>query len=38
MRTVWVMGDHTDHVDYYPNGNEWVLTIRRDVPSLFIDK
>ncbi|MBO5584898.1 MAG: hypothetical protein J5924_00790 [Bacteroidaceae bacterium] len=37
-RTVWVMGDHTDHVDYYPNGNEWVLTIRRDVPSLFIDK
>lgn len=37
-RTVWVMSDHTDHVDYYPNGDEWVLTIRRNVPPLFINK
>ena len=31
-RMVWLMYDHTDRVDYWPDGDEWVLTIRRDIP------
>jgi hypothetical protein len=35
-RIVWVMGDHTDHVDYHPDGdNGWILTIHRDIPPFF---
>ena len=39
-RMVWVMGDHTDRVDYKPNDTEegWVLTINRDIPPLFVTR
>ena len=38
-RMVWVMGDHTDRVDYRPDDNDdWVLTIRRDIPPLFVTR
>ena len=39
-RMVWLMGDHTDHVDYHPDGDTdyWVLTIRRDIPPLFVTR
>lgn len=38
-RMVWVMGEHTDRVDYVPNGdNSWQLTIRRDIPPLFVTR
>lgn len=39
-RMVWVMGDHTDHVDYHPNDTDdgWVLTIYRDIPPLFVTR
>ena len=38
-RMVWVMGDHTDRVDYRPDDdNGWVLTIRRDIPPLFVTR
>ena len=36
---VRVMGNHTDYVDYHPNGDdEWILTIRRDIPPLFVTR
>ena len=38
-RMVWIMGDHTDRVDYYPDGDDaWLLTIRRDIPPLFVTR
>ena len=38
-RMVWVMGDHTDRVDYQPDGDDcWILTIRRDIPPLFVTR
>ena len=38
-RMVWVMGDHTDRVDYRPDDVDgWVLTIRRDIPPLFVTR
>ena len=38
-RMVWIMGDHTDRVDYNSDGdNSWVLTIRRDIPPLFVTR
>lgn len=37
-RMVWLMGDHTDHVDYAPDGDSWVLAIRRDVPPPFVTR
>ena len=38
-RMVWVMGDHTDRVDYRPDGDDgWILTIRRDIPPLFVTR
>jgi len=38
-RMVWVMGDHTDRVDYRPDDDDgWILTIRRDIPSLFVTR
>ena len=39
-RMVWVMGDHTDHVDYRPDDDNdgWILTIRRDIPPLFVTR
>ena len=39
-RMVWLMGDHTDRVDYSPDGDTgyWLLTIRRDIPPLFVTR
>ena len=39
-RMVWLMGDHTDRVDYAPDGDTgyWLLTIRRDIPPLFVTR
>ena len=40
-RMVWMMGDHTERVDYHPDGedgDEWLLTIRRDVPPPFVTR
>ena len=35
-RMVWLMGDHTDRVDYRPDDDgTWELIIRRDIPPLF---
>lgn len=37
-RTVRLMNDHTDLVDYHPDGdsNNWILIIRRDIPPLYV--
>ena len=38
-RVVWRMGDHTDRVDYAPDGDDgWMLAIRRDIPALFVTR
>ena len=39
-RMVWVMGDHTDRVDYHSDGTNdgWVLSIRRDIPPLIVTR
>lgn len=37
-RLILIMGDNTDRVDYQPDGDDWVLTIRRDVPPPFITR
>ena len=38
-RMVWVMGDHTDRVDYHPDGDDaWQLVIRRDIPPLIVTR
>ena len=39
-RIVWIMGDHTDYVDYHSDGTNdgWILTIRRDIPPLFVTR
>ena len=39
-RMVLLMGDHTDRVDYHPDGDTgyWLLTIRRDIPPLFVTR
>jgi hypothetical protein len=34
-RMVRVMGNHTDRVDYRSEGDDWILTIRRDIPPLI---
>jgi hypothetical protein len=36
---VLLMGDHTDHVYYAPDGDDaWKLVIRRDIPPLFVTR
>ena len=37
-RLILIMGDNTDRVDYRPDGGEWVLTIRRDVPPPIVTR
>jgi len=38
-RIVWIMGDQTDRVNYSPDGEKgWQLTIRRDIPPLFVTR
>ena len=37
-RMIRVMSDFTDRIDYHPDGDTgyWALTIRRDIPPLFV--
>ena len=37
-RMIRLMGDHTERVDYVPDDDQWVLTIRRDVPPPFLTR
>ncbi|MBO4673559.1 MAG: hypothetical protein J5616_04345 [Bacteroidaceae bacterium] len=38
-RMIEVMGNHTDHVDYDPDGcGAWQLVIRRDIPPLYVQR
>ena len=39
-RMVWLMGDHTDRVHYTLDDDTgyWLLTIRRDIPPLFVTR
>ena len=38
-RLIMIMGDNTDHVDYWRDGNDaWRLTIRRDIPTNFVNR
>ena len=38
-RVVWRMGDHTDRVDYAPDGEgTWELIIHRNIPPLFVTR
>ena len=38
-RMVLLMGDHTDRVNYTPDGDDaWKLVIRRDIPPLFVTR
>ena len=37
-RMIWLMGDHTERVDYVADDDQWVLTIRRDVPPPFLTR
>ena len=38
-RMVMLMGNHTDRVDYAPDGDDaWQLIIRRDIPPLFVTR
>lgn len=36
-RMVWLMDDQIDRAKYQPDGDSWVLTLRRDIPSFYID-
>jgi hypothetical protein len=29
------MDDHIDRAKYLPDGDGWVLTLRRDIPSFY---
>ena len=35
-RIVCLMDDHIDRAKYQPDGDSWVLTLRRDIPSFYI--
>ena len=39
-RMVMIMNDHTDRVEYHSDDTNdgWILTIRRDIPPLFITR
>jgi hypothetical protein len=38
-RMVWRMGNHTDRVNYAPDGDDaWKLVIRRDIPPLYVTR
>jgi hypothetical protein len=30
------MDDHIDRAKYQSDGDDWVLTLRRDIPSFYI--
>ena len=35
-RMICLMDDHIDRAKYLPDGDSWVLTLRRDIPSFYI--
>jgi len=35
-RMIWLMDDHIDRAKYHSDGDDWVLTLRRDIPSFYI--
>ena len=35
-RMIWLMDDHIDRAKYQSDGDDWVLTLRRDIPSFYI--
>ena len=35
-RMIWLMDDHIDRAKYRSDGDDWVLTLRRDIPSFYI--
>jgi hypothetical protein len=35
-RMICLMDDHIDRAKYNPDGDSWVLTLRRDIPSFYI--
>ncbi len=35
-RMIWLMDDHIDRAKYKSDGDDWVLTLRRDIPSFYI--
>ena len=35
-RMIWLMDDHIDRAKYLSDGDSWVLTLRRDIPSFYI--
>ena len=35
-RMICLMDDHIDRAKYQPDGDDWVLTLRRDIPSFYI--
>ncbi len=35
-RMIWLMDDHIDRARYLSDGDSWVLTLRRDIPSFYI--
>ena len=36
-RMVWLMDDQVDRAKYQADGDSWVLTLRRDIPSFYIN-
>ena len=37
-RIVCLMDDHIDRAKYQSDGDDWVLTLRRDIPSFYISR
>ena len=37
-RMIWLMDDHIDRAKYQSDGDDWVLTLRRDIPSFYISR
>ena len=35
-RMIWLKDDHIDRAKYRSDGDDWVLTLRRDIPSFYI--
>jgi len=36
-RMILLMDDQIDRAKYHPDGDNWVLTLRRDIPSFYIN-
>lgn len=37
-RMIWLMDDHIDRAKYQSDGDDWVLTLCRDIPSFYISR